>query len=533
MESLRYLARTDRYFLIRYLFNRKDFEHDWLYARCREVEAKPNGYLDLWARDHRKSTIITYAGTIQDILASHGDNPEPEWKGIEPTFGIFSHTRPIARKFLRQIKHELQFNIYLLFLFPDVLFQNPERDSPKWSENDGIIVRRKTNPKESTVEGWGLVDGMPTGAHYWVRIYDDVVTRKSIATPEMAAKTLEAWELSLNLGVDDGQERYAGTRYGIFDTYREIMARGAAIPRIYPATHDGTASGTPVLLSQKALDGKKRQGQATFAAQMLQKPISRDTATFDIAHLQFAEVRPKTINIFILGDPANSKKKDSDRTGMAVLAMDAQRNFYLVDGFNHKMNLKERWDALRSLHVTWSNATGVQGVRVGYERYGLQADIEHFQTQMEIEGRTFEIEEVNWVREGSQSKDDRIGRLRPDFERGHFFLPSLCKVSGKLCFIKVVDGDVKYVEAKQETKLMRQVARGGQLYRVLRPISRKDEQGQLYDLSIRFITEYLAHPALGSFKDLLDATSRVYDMEPKPPVVIDEKDLEPESFHDS
>ena len=37
-----------------------------------------------------------------DILQSHGEDPLPEWEGIEPTFGIFSHTRPVAKGFLRQ-----------------------------------------------------------------------------------------------------------------------------------------------------------------------------------------------------------------------------------------------------------------------------------------------------------------------------------------------------------------------------------------------------------------------------------------------
>ena len=107
------------------------------------------------------------------------------------------------------------------------------------------------------------------------------------------------------------------------------------------------------------------------------------------------------------------------------------------------------------------NEPGVQSVRVGYEKYGMQADIEHFQSRMEIDGNSFEIEEVAWVKEGSQSKD---------------------------------------------------------------------EEGRLYDLRTRFITEFINHPGLRSYKDLLDATSRVYDLNPRPPVIINEKDLEPPTF---
>lgn len=117
--------------MIRYVFGRADLEHRWLFERFREVGATPDGHLDLWARESYKSTIITYGKTIQDILASHGDDPSPEWAGREATFGLFSHSRPIAKKFLRQIKVEFETNEKLKYLFPDVLFADPKKESPK------------------------------------------------------------------------------------------------------------------------------------------------------------------------------------------------------------------------------------------------------------------------------------------------------------------------------------------------------------------------------------------------------------------
>ena len=136
----RNLIRTDLYFLLRYVFNRPDVEHPWLFDRCREVQANPNGYLDLWSREHYKSTIITFAKTIQDILSSHGDDPLPEWKGREATFGIFSFNRPGAKKFLEFIRKELADNKVLKDCFPDILYENPEKESPKWSLDEGILA---------------------------------------------------------------------------------------------------------------------------------------------------------------------------------------------------------------------------------------------------------------------------------------------------------------------------------------------------------------------------------------------------------
>lgn len=261
--TLRHLARTDLYFLLRYLLNRPDIEHPWLFARCREVQYNPNEHLDLWAREHYKSTIITFAKTIQDILASHGDDPLYD---REFTFGLFSFNAGTALKFVQQVKQELETNKVLIELFPDILYENPNREAQSWSVQGGLVVRRNTNPKEATLAGHGLVDSMPTGSHYWGRLYDDVITERFARTPEMIQKATESWELSLNLGARGGFSRYIGTRYHYNDPYRVIMQREAARPRIYPATKDGKIEGEPVFLTQAELAKKRReQGPYTFA----------------------------------------------------------------------------------------------------------------------------------------------------------------------------------------------------------------------------------------------------------------------------
>jgi hypothetical protein len=758
---VRAMALYDRFFLLVQIFGRKDVLHPWLYARCREVESNPDGFLDIWAREHYKSTIITYAGVIQEVL----NNPDI-------TIGIFSHTKGIARAFLRQIKQELESNSKLKMLFPDVLYDNPAEESLLWSLDNGIVVKRKSNPKEATIEAHGLVDGMPTSKHFALLVYDDVVTKESVGTPDQIAKTTECWELSDNLGAVGGRKWHIGTRYctigstrilmadwshkpikdvqvgdevigwelegskrwlipakvidrgshagqpvnkytfhnersvtctpdhkwwrgargsgdeysilampgtgrrakgvkawrglgairqllvpvepnvsweagwlaGFFDgegtikknknhpsgvvcitqtmanpdliqkcrailtqlnfswteswweqskakgqetwsdrcvfqicggwreryrflmqiaphrntaltatlfgqlktekinlrsiesagsqdvfwletetgnyvaegfcsknsyadSYEAMMKRGAVKLRIYPATHDGTLGGKPVLLSQTEWERKIRdQGEATVSTQMLANPLAGHQRMFNVEDLQVYEIRPETLAVYIMCDPARSKKRDSDNTAMVVLGLDYANNKYLLDGFNHKMDLFERWKRMAQLYVKWKQQVGVQVVRVGYESFGAQADLDYFLEQQRVQKLVFDIEELAWPREGEGSKSDRVQRLGPDFRSGKFFLPH--------------PTDENQYTANQRKML------NGYEYRISKPIKRKDENDAIYDITEQFRMQVHFFP-FGGKKDLVDAASRIYDMEPMAPTSNEPRYAEP------
>lgn len=457
------------------------------------------------------STIITFAGIIQEIV-----------KDPEITVGIFSHTKPIARKFLLQIKTELETNRVLIETYPDVFYADPKRESPKWSEEKGIVVKRKGNPKEATIEAWGLVDGQPTASHFLLRVYDDVVTKESVSTPDQVTKTTGAWELSDNLGAagEDGKSRrwHIGTRYSFADTYQVIMERKVLKERIYPATDDGTIDGKPVFLSPEVWAEKKRtQGLATIAAQMLQNPSAGAMAMFKKEWLRFVDIRPATLNVYILVDPASSRKKGSDRTAMAVIGIDSARNKYLLDGYHHRMSLSERWLAMSGLRKVWMNMPGVQMVKVGYERYGSTSDLEYFEEKMDRAKDEWEIHELAWPRDGTESKYDRIQRLEPDFRAGQFYLAAVPP--------KGPDGKPSL------TKNQQRVIDQGQKWRVFTPTRRVDETKTVYPLNKTLLDEYLVYP-FAVHDDFLDACSRIYDIDPVCPIIIDENLLEPETFID-
>lgn len=502
-DGQRWLGLNDRFYLLVRILKRLDVVHPWLYARCREVENDTDGYLDLWAREHYKSTIITYAGVIQEIL-----------RDPDITVGIFSHTKPISKAFLKQIKTEFETNEFLKTLYPDILYANPEKDSPGWSIDSGIIVKRKSNPKECTIEAHGLTDGMPTSRHFKLLVYDDVVTDSSVNTPEQIQKTTTAWELSDNLGASNAgivRKWHIGTRYSYADTYQEMMNRGSVVPRLYPATDNGQIDGEPVFLKKEVWLQKVRdQGDETISCQMLQNPLAGKQRMFNVDDLQEYELRPETMNVYILVDPARSKKRDSAKTAVVVLGLDYAMNKYLLDGFNHRMDLRERWERTAQMYHKWKRAPGVQNTYVGYESFGAQADMDYFEEQMKRpdQGGRFPILELQWPREGEGSKVDRVQRIGPDLRGHRIYMPYP-------------------TNPDRLTTNQRKFMNTGQGYRVSQIIKRKDENDAIYDLSAQFKLQIHFFP-FGSFKDLADAFSRLYDMEPKPPRLNEATYYEPE-----
>ena len=461
-KALRRLVLNDLFFCVSIACRRRDLNTDFHFDRCKEISASPDGYLDLWFREAGKSSLITFGLTIQDIL----NDPEE-------TFGIFSHTRPIAKGFMVQIKREFETNTFLKSLFPDILYDNPTKDAPVWSLDAGIMVKRRGNPKEATVEAYGLVDGQPTSKHFSTLVFDDTVTRESVTSPEMIEKTTDGWALSLNLGAErvvDGikrpcRKRYIGTRYHWNDSYKTILDRGAAKARIYYPTDLGKDDidvlGKPTLFDRDYLLMKRRDlALFTYGCQMLQNPTADKAAGFDIDWISYYNVLKKYEgwNFYLLCDPASEKKKTSDYTTMAVIGLAEDNNYYFVDGIRDKLNLTERTTKLFELHRKW------QPKSTGYERYGMQADIEHIKYVQEQEGYRFAIDEVA----GQMPKNDRIRRLVPVFEQRRFYLPR---------------------------KLLFQTA-----------------EGKAADFVALFVNdEYMNFPS-GSHDDMLDCVSRVFDL---------------------
>lgn len=304
----RNLVLSDLWFILYFVFDTPGVNRHFVIEACQEVENGGDTWtLDLWARMHYKSSIRK-ARNIQRLL-----------KYSHKCQMIVSHTRPIAKKHLRAIMQILELNKFLHFLFPDVLYDNPRLQSPKWSEDDGIIEKgHQAGRPESSIEAWGVKEGMPISVHFDFIDIDDLETKDDVKNPDVIMQVRESVDLCIFLLTEDGSISYWGTPYSHEGVYiphvlEKKKADGTSryLYRPKPATDDGTKTGNPVLFSKEKLDDlfaelEKEGGEYSANCQLLinPTPISSRKLNPDFLIEIEPETIPRDILKFMVIDPA-------------------------------------------------------------------------------------------------------------------------------------------------------------------------------------------------------------------------------------
>lgn len=165
---------------------------------------------------------------------------------------------------------------------------------------------------------------------------------------------------------------------------------------------------TPMMLEEA-----KREPR-TWSALYQQEPRPIGGGEFKQEWLSYWTRSPSVGQKVILVDPASGKSKTrGDFTSMWVLGVGQDGNDYVVDGIRDRLNLTERAEKLFELVRRWKPAA------VGYEQYGLQADIEYIKIEQERQQYRFRVVELG----GGMKKEDRIRRLIPAFQQGKLWMP--------------------------------------------------------------------------------------------------------------
>ncbi len=161
----------------------------------------------------------------------------------------------------------------------------------------------------------------------------------------------------------------------------------------------------------------------TFYGQYMQEPAPVGNGEFSKDYIQYYDpdcdtFSCKNMNVWILYDPANSKKANADWTAMVVLGLAPDNNYYILDLIRDKLNPTERVNALIKLHRKWNSRCG-KPPRVAIEQYGMMSDEFYIKKAMADENYRFGTVTVA----GKLQKEERIRRLIPIWETLRVYLP--------------------------------------------------------------------------------------------------------------
>lgn len=408
VQVMKKLILEDLFFLMSQVLKTPGIENQWTYERCRELQANPDGFIDIWPRGHMKSTIGA-ALLLQEVL-----------KNPDIRIAIFSHKLDAAEKHLNRISSPLRNNKVLKACFSEILWDKVPQEVT-WNNRALVINRRASAIAEPTVSCYAI-DSLPTGSHFDILYFDDCVTEKSVTTEEQIAKTVRNFDSAQSLGMPGTKVRIIGTRYHSDDLYSTVIKRDSAILRKYVATHNGEPDGKSVFWEQEELDKvRKRVSDYEFSCQYLADPTAISNIRLDTDWLKEKFWNPKHIhkmNRIILVDPAGKKGARNDYTAMVVIGMSEDGNYRVIDIVRDKLDMEEKKETLFKLHREY------RPQKVYYEAFGAQADIEYLKLAMKKELYNFPIVEVRT----KIPKEKRIGdNLAALFKAGRIYLPYSCK----------------------------------------------------------------------------------------------------------
>jgi hypothetical protein len=373
-------------------------------TNCIKVESEDGLYVI--TENHittHNTTILTTAEPIQyRIKRAVIDN-------VEETTGIFAYNRPVAKAFLRGIKNVFEHSEFLKDLFPTVCWRQPEKEAPKWSEDDGLVLKRTSFQKESCFEAYGLIEGMPTSKHFSRRLYDDISTLDLVQTPEMMEKVKSRFSMSSNLGTMDGTHRVCGTIYDFNDILVALMSKktqdGSLIYHVRkkPATDDGTFTGNPVLLPVARNEELKADPKSYATQQLIDPTLTGEEKLF--APELLIEVEPETIPQdlfkFMTVDTAGDKKTSNGRDAWAILLCGVkpvlndlgQSEVTILDACIERLEFDEALKIIVDMYIK-----GGIVHKVGVESMGASMFDTHVANALRAKGRIVTLDNGNLVK---------------------------------------------------------------------------------------------------------------------------------------
>lgn len=172
----------------------------------------------------------------------------------------------------------------------------------------------------------------------------------------------------------------------------------------------------PERLTQEFLTEQRRSmGSYLFANQYMNEIIPEEEQIFRKEWLRYYVDLPAKVNTFGFIDPAISEADTADYTGMVVVSVDTEKNWYLRYAQRRRMNPSEL------ISQCFELCTHFKLMTLGIEDVAFQRAIIHFAHE-EMRRRDKMIPITGVKRGADKTKEMRIMSLVPRFEWGTLYL---------------------------------------------------------------------------------------------------------------
>jgi predicted phage terminase large subunit-like protein len=330
-----------------------------------------------------------------------------------------AYSQDLANDFGRQVRN---------------LVASPQHQAifPKSIISPDSTARSKFNMTEGGVYIAAGVGGPVTGRGADILLIDDPVKDREAAYSEIEQRTVFAWYQSVaytrlqkgsaivitmtpwSVGDLAGRVQEQELELDTYEGWYVLRLPALAEPDDPLGRVPGAAL-WPDRFPEQALQRiKNAVGPETWLSLYQCRPAEAQGNVFKRSWLQYYDTINKSdFNIYIVVDPATSKRVSADYTAMWVVGFGPDNNIYVLDCIRDRLTLAERADALFKLWETW------RPNRVGYEQYGLQSDIAYIKERQEKINRRFSIDPMG----GQLKKAERIRGLIPWFRDGRIWFP--------------------------------------------------------------------------------------------------------------
>jgi len=389
-----------------------EFENGW----DRRVQLSPRG--------HGKTTIWGVIGIISLII-----------KNPNIRILLISKTEKLASRLLVQITRSIeQINKH-----SDI---HLEVDKP---HNKTELRVKGSKSKEPTLTATG-VQGAVTGMHYDFILCDDILDEKNTQTREQREAVRE-WFMGslLQLALPQTRILVLGTRKHPDDLYGEFLKNHAwdksverAIIRYPKNFRDAVENGKPInQFFEFSPEGKLLSVKKTGKWEVLWPEVwdidrllldrhlsggnlfdrekQNDVRNFSgnifketwIKHYHHTPAREE-LCVYMACDLAISQSENADSFCVAVVGINQEGNWFLLDLYAGKHTTLEQLSIIEEMHTRWKpTKLGVEDV--GYQRSMIDL--------LKAKGIV-----ANPIKHGGRSKRARISSLQPLFEDGRVFV---------------------------------------------------------------------------------------------------------------